>query len=310
MDTRQLRYFTAIFEAGALSRAAERLHIAPSALSHHLGNLEADLGSALFERKARGMSPTAAGVRLYEHATAILHAMSLAEQDLRDQGGQISGQISISMATSAVKAFGVDLVTTVVQQYPHLQLSLSEHLSTTAIHELLDRKCDLAVVFNPPPDPRLNARVILEEEIFCVGRPELLGATDAPIHLRDAMDLPLIMLRDSRSARAIIDDPGLTRQLEERAQLRMNSVHAISECVRRGLGCILGTRLMFQDIGAPGLIYRPIADTGMVRRFCLCELADAVPTFARSHLCTLILELSRAGVRGGKWPNTRLIDPA
>jgi len=54
MDARQLRYFVVINEKGALSRAAQELRVAVSALSNHLANLEIDLGSKLFGRLPRG----------------------------------------------------------------------------------------------------------------------------------------------------------------------------------------------------------------------------------------------------------------
>ena len=75
MDSRQLRYFVAMHDAGSLSGAAAMEHVAVSALSYHLGNLEAELGVALFRRKPRGLEPTAAGLRLYTHARAILRAI-------------------------------------------------------------------------------------------------------------------------------------------------------------------------------------------------------------------------------------------
>ncbi len=64
MDSRQLRYFAAIYDHGTLSSAAEHLRVAISALSHHLANLERELSAPLFVRKPRGMQPTAAGERL------------------------------------------------------------------------------------------------------------------------------------------------------------------------------------------------------------------------------------------------------
>ena len=65
MDSRQLRYFIAVYEQRNLSRAADQVNVAQSALSHHISNLEAEFATPLFERKSRGMEPTAAGERLY-----------------------------------------------------------------------------------------------------------------------------------------------------------------------------------------------------------------------------------------------------
>ena len=101
MDSRQLRYFAAIFEHRTLSNAAENLRVAASALSHHLANLEAELGVTLFDRKPRGMEPTAAGHRLHEHAKAILKAMAAAEADVREAGGEWS-EVGLISASSRV----------------------------------------------------------------------------------------------------------------------------------------------------------------------------------------------------------------
>ena len=54
LGLRQLRYFIAIADAGVLSRAAETLNVAQSALSHHVAALETDLGVKLLERRPRG----------------------------------------------------------------------------------------------------------------------------------------------------------------------------------------------------------------------------------------------------------------
>ncbi|MFW8637393.1 LysR family transcriptional regulator [Cribrihabitans pelagius] len=56
MESRQLRYFAAIYEHGSLAQAAGHLNAAASALNHHLANLEAELGAQLFLRRPRGLS--------------------------------------------------------------------------------------------------------------------------------------------------------------------------------------------------------------------------------------------------------------
>ena len=72
MDIKQLTCFVSVFEHANLSHAASHLSIAQSAVSHHISNLEVQVGAPLFVRMPRGMKPTAAGQRLYGHAKAIL----------------------------------------------------------------------------------------------------------------------------------------------------------------------------------------------------------------------------------------------
>src|SRR6267154_1795373 len=55
MDSRQLRYFIAVYQQRNLSRAADQVNVAQSALSHHISNLEAEFATPLFERKPRGV---------------------------------------------------------------------------------------------------------------------------------------------------------------------------------------------------------------------------------------------------------------
>ncbi len=302
MDVRQLRYFVAIYEHGALSRAGDQLRVAVSALSHHLANLEADLDNKLFVRLPRGLKPTAAGERLYSHAPGILKSLSTAEVDVRNAAENISGELSVGMAYSAVKAISVPLLTRVLKDYPDLRLTLSESLSGSTLIHLLSSEVDLAVVFNPPNDARLRTQSILEEEMICVGKREIIGKTRKPITFEEVLSLPVIILRQGLSVRAQLDDTSLLKRLEASAQLQMNSVYAIAASLNAGLGCAIGTKLFLQEhISSGALHYRPVIEPQLTRTLYLCELNDRPPTFASEKIRELILELINDAVAKGLW---------
>ena len=290
MDSRQLRYFAAVYEAQSVSRAAETINIAASALSHHLTNLEAELATSLFVRKPRGMQPTAAGERLYEHARGILRAINAAQEDIRDESREVSGEVSVGMSYSAVKAIGVDLMKAVLTDYPKLKLSISESLSGSTLVHLMSSEVDLAVVYNPPNDPKLRNQPILEEEMLCIGKPEIIGDTDDPITFEEMLDLPLILLRQGLSARALLDDASLLKRLESRARLQLNSVQAISGCLSEGLGCIVGTNLFMREPLKAGTLHaRPIIEPRLTRTLYICEQTDRPQTFAQEAVRRLIM---------------------
>lgn len=308
MDSRQLRYFAAIFEHGTLTHAADKLRIAASALSHHLANMEADLGVTLFDRKPRGMEPTAAGHRLYEHAKSILKAMSAAEMDVREAGGGISGAVSVGMAHSAVKAIGVELARRVLSDYPRLDLALTESLSGATLVHLMTSDVDIALVYNPLADPMLRTRPVLEERMVCVGKREIIGDEDTPITFNELLELPIILLRHGVSARAIMDDVNLLKKIESRAKLQLNSVQAIAGSLEAGLGCVIGTKLFMKDQLKSGAVhFRPIVEPELSRRLHLCELASRPPTYALEAVRGLILELISDAVTEGRW-EARLVD--
>lgn len=301
MDSRQLRYFTAIHEEGSLARAAEREHVAISALSRHLANLEAELGTQLCIREPRGMRPTAAGLRLYEHARNILRAMSAAETDLRDEGREVAGDVAIGMAYSAVKAIGVTLMQRVLADYPLVRLSLSESLSGSTLLHLLASEVDLALVYNPPPDPRLRTQAVLQEEMVLLGRPDIVGGA-GPISFDEMLELPLIILRQGLSARALLDDASMRKRLEERARLQMNSVSATAGSLLAGIGCAIGTQLFMQEHLAEGsLVARPIVAPELVRTLYICEMTDRPPTFALETVRQLCINLTLDAVASGRW---------
>lgn len=308
MDTRQLRYFSAIYDHGALSRASDELRVAVSALSHHLANLEADLGSKLFERMPRGLRPTAAGERLYAHAQGILRSLSSAELDIKSASENISGELAVGMAHSAVKAIAVPLLTRVLNSYPDLRLSLSESLSGSTLIHLLSSEIDLAVVYNPPSDARLRTQAVLEEDMVCVGKREIIGSTDEPISFEEVLALPIIILRQGLSARALLDDTSLLKRLEASAQLQMNSVYAIAASLNAGLGCVIGTKLFMQEhIESGALHHRPIIEPQLTRTLYLCELSDRPPTFASEKIRKLVLELISEAITEGRWEARTLL---
>ncbi|MER9146996.1 LysR family transcriptional regulator, partial [Mesorhizobium sp. M0871] len=91
MDIRQLRYFVGVVEAGSFTRAAAILHIAQSALSLHVRQLEESFGTQLLVRDRTGVSVTASGARLLERGRSILKEVQLTEAELTNSVAAPSG---------------------------------------------------------------------------------------------------------------------------------------------------------------------------------------------------------------------------
>ncbi len=302
MDSRQLRYFAAVYEQRSLSRAARLHNVAQSALSHHISNLEAEFAMPLFERQPRGMEPTAAGERLYQHAKLILRAIGTAERDIRQSIDDVSGEIAVGLSYSATKAIGVPLMRSVLERYPKVKLSLTESLSSAALLHLMNSEVDLALVYNPPADKQLVMEPVLEEEMVCIGKREMVGDTDEPLQFEELMNLPIILLRQGFASRALIDDPVLLRKLEARASLQINSVYAIAGAVLSGLGCAISTKLIMREQLAQGKVhFRRVVKPELWRTLYLCQLADRPATFVAEAMKGLIVDLVGREIAAGGW---------
>ena len=72
MELRHLRYFKAVAESGGFARAARLLHVAQSAISGQIHDLEGELGVPLFDRAKRQIRLTYHGELFLEDAKTVL----------------------------------------------------------------------------------------------------------------------------------------------------------------------------------------------------------------------------------------------
>src|SRR5271166_1070344 len=170
LSLKQLRYFVAIADAGAFARAAETLNIAQSALSHHVSEIETALGVKLLDRRPRGIALTAAGRRLYEHAGAILSAMTKAEIDVKTFTEVAAGPVAIGLSHTVAAMSALSIMRAIGEGCPKVHLSITEGRSPNLTDRVLSGALDFAAVFNPSSDARLQRDPLLTEELFLIGR--------------------------------------------------------------------------------------------------------------------------------------------
>src|SRR6185436_9010012 len=100
MELRQFEAFVAAAEEGGITRAADRLHIVQSAISASLRRLEAELGTPLFVRRARGVELTDAGRALLPHARAALSATDAGREAVDAVRGGLRGVVRLGIMQS------------------------------------------------------------------------------------------------------------------------------------------------------------------------------------------------------------------
>ncbi|MEO0990316.1 MAG: LysR substrate-binding domain-containing protein, partial [Pseudomonadota bacterium] len=137
-----------------------------------------------------------------------------------------------------------------------------------------------------------------------VGRPDVIGGTGA-ISFEALLDLPLIILRQGLNTRAVMDDPSLLKQIEEKAQFQMNSIAAIGGSLLSGIGCLVGTEFILKEhIDAGTLVTRPIMKPKLNRTLYIGELSDRPATFAFEAVRQHCIQLTNEAVRARQWKAT------
>jgi DNA-binding transcriptional LysR family regulator len=121
-ETRELRYFVAVAEAGRFTRAAATLHIAQQSLSAAIAQLERRMGVTLFERDRQGLTLTPAGEALLPAARAILRSAQAAVEDARRAAG--TGTLRIGYAVLAASELTTPILARLQSAEPRLEIRL------------------------------------------------------------------------------------------------------------------------------------------------------------------------------------------
>lgn len=167
---KQLRYFEALATHGHFGRAADAVAISQPALSQQIKELEAGLGSALFERGSRQISLTHLGEEFSARVREILRSVDELGDLARASRDQLAGRLRIGV----IPTIGPYLLPTIIgdlsKAHPELDIHIRETLTPTLIEELREGRIDTAIVALPVSEPSF-AEVALFAEDFVLVRP-------------------------------------------------------------------------------------------------------------------------------------------
>lgn len=145
-----MRYFVAVAEERHFGRAAERLHMAQPPLSQQIKQLEASLGTKLFERTTRRVDLTDAGQLMLERARQILADVDALSQDVKEIGDGAAGVLRVGFVGSATYRVMPALVQLARRELPGVRLHVMGEMLTPQIEQgLLENRLDAAVL-RPP----------------------------------------------------------------------------------------------------------------------------------------------------------------
>src|SRR5918998_1744594 len=144
MELRQLRAVEAVDRHRHFTRAAEELRVAQSALSHQIRRLEQELGTPLFERTSRRVSPTEAGQVVAARARRVLGEIDAAHQEIDELRGVLRGRLWIGALVPAGDVDVPGLLVGFSQAYPGIEVGLREGIAADMLRLLAADELDAA----------------------------------------------------------------------------------------------------------------------------------------------------------------------
>ncbi|WP_328617410.1 LysR family transcriptional regulator [Amycolatopsis sp. NBC_00355] len=157
---------------GSFSLAADRLGYTQSAISRQIALMEQAAGRPLFDRLARGVQPTEAGLVLVRHAETVLGELQATRQALQDLGERPPGRLRVGAFATAMAALVPRAIAAFAGREPRTRVPLREGLSPGLLTAVARGRLDLAVV-TPPRQPPAGVELIalLDDPLFVAMAP-------------------------------------------------------------------------------------------------------------------------------------------
>jgi DNA-binding transcriptional LysR family regulator len=262
-----LKYFAEVAASGSLSAASERLFVAVSAISRQIAKLEAEVGTPLFKRMARGMVLSEAGELLLAHARRALLESEAVLQDIAALKGGPSGNIRVVATEGPAHHFLPELMSAFRSRHPHARFSLHVCSQLDAVRRVAEGDADLSITYAAEQRKGTVTRHTLPAPVHAVmwhRHPLARHARVTPVQL---LPYPLAATEPTSATRKLVERCWRQEGMHFEPVFVSNRSSALMSFVRNSdrvmLGCYLPAPSALRRVG---LVARPVDHPEMATR--------------------------------------------
>jgi len=238
MDIHQLELFLAVMDSPSMTRAAERIHLSPGAVSLQLHNLADELHTELFVRRGKRLIPTPAALRLAERAKEVVRMMGHIQQEFEnDLSKDVRPFHFATGVTTLIYQLGGPL-RQLRKRYPNAEIRVTVGVTEEMVAGLLDRRFDLALISLPVSEANLKLIPLFDEELLIV-RPSANKAGRGHVGSLRSADLteaPFLLYPKRSNVRLVIDRFFKDIGVAPRVLMEADDTEAIKRLVESGFG--------------------------------------------------------------------------
>jgi DNA-binding transcriptional LysR family regulator len=293
MDVHQLQLFLAVMESTSMTRAAEKIHLSPGAVSLQLHNLANELHTELFVRSGKRLVPTPAAVRLAEHARDVVRLMNQIQQEFDDDLSKDTRPFRLATGvTTLIYQLGQPL-RQLRKKYPNTEIAVTVGVTEEIVTGLRDRQFDLGLISLPVGENGLRIVPLFDEELLVV-RPSAKPVNASRVKAIAASELtnaPFLLYPKSSNVRLVIDRFFEEIQLTPRVVMEADDTEAIKRLVESGFGysilpehALRGKKQFFQTFHVEGHRLTRSLALAMARTDYPRKLTESVANFLRAQL--------------------------
>ena len=289
MELRSIQYFVQIADEGSITRTAQRLGVTQPALTRHVQQLEAELGTPLLVRLPRGVRLTTAGRDFLEYARRIDLEIARAREHVHGVAETPRGRVVIGTSPTLAPLLLPGCIARTRQQCPLITLRVMEGFGPQLLDALLTGRLDVAVMTNPPRSRALSLTPLFSEPLVVLGPPGARGTT-SPFSVVELSRTPIVV---SAGMRAVIDEQLASFGVQLRIEAEVDSVEAIRRLVIAGIGTtVMPVSAFHAEIAAGSVVAHSVEGANLHRLLVLARPAAET----RSAAIDEIERIVRAGM--------------
>jgi len=256
---RFLRYVDEVARVGSIRQAAERLHVAPSAVNRRILDLEDELGTAIFERLPRGMRLTAAGELFVRYIRGRTAALDEVRSQIEELKGLRRGRVRVVASQALAPEFLPTALASFRVTHPLAvyDVCIGDHL--LALKKLRSFEADIALVFNLAPDADINVLAEFDQPLVAVMHREHPLASLPTVRVRDCANYALVLPDRDIGGRQLLEDFLVRSSIQIRPVIESNSFEFMRGCLYHGKAVSFQIAIGAVNHGG-ALVARPLSD--------------------------------------------------
>ena len=232
MELRHLRYFLAVSAARSFTRAAVRLHVTQPTLSHQIKQLEAMVGTMLFERNTKEIELTAAGRLFRPYCERILKEIESSKLAISELEGLMRGTLRMGVFHSFSHSMLPPVLSEFALRYPGVHVTARLVPRADMERDLVNAELDFAIAYISDDNDQIVAERLFDEELVLVVGSKHSHAGRKSMPMRDLATLPLVLLTPEFGARQFVDRFFAETGLQPHVVLEMNAIEPIMATIR------------------------------------------------------------------------------
>lgn len=293
-----LRYFLEVVQTGSVTEAAARLNVAPSAVSRHIARLEAELDTLLFERRARGMVPNAAGELLATHARRAWQDIERVADEIQSLRGLQSGVVRLACTEGFAAEFIPGLIVDFQRQYQGIRFGLQVSLQAQVPEKVRQGEVDIGITVSTVSERGISVALRHPSPIIAVLPPSHPLAGRSQLSLAQLVGHAVALPGTDSTLRQLFDISCSRQGLTFEAVFECDRLDPCLSFVRSGGGITLNGELALRERLRRGeVVGIPLRDREMnERHFEVQTLAGrTLPRAAKAFLDHLLAALGQLG---------------